>query len=227
MKTNRYSALIAGIGLILMAIVAGFSYGYAHNSIVEMADPEATINNLRFSAQLFNMEIIGWIIILLLDITVAWALYLFFKKENNKISLSTAIIRLIYSAILGVAIFNLIQIQSILNGIHLMNQSVLNMKVMSNLSAFEKWWSLGLIVFGFHLLGLGYLALTSKNIHWFWGVMLVIAAISYIAIHSAYNIFLNFEGQVKMIETILIIPMTFGEIGFAFWLVIRGGKSRK
>ena len=53
-----------------------------------------------------------------------------------------------------------------------------------------------------------------------------VAAISYVIIHSAKSFFPEFEDPVRMAETILGFPMAFGEIGFAFWLIIQEGKTK-
>ena len=155
MKPTRKSALVAGIALLVMAVAAGFTYGYIHNTLVVPGNSEATLNNLESHQFLFTLEILGWIFILLCDVVVAWALYVFFRNENRRLSLFTAATRIIYSAILGAAIYYLIQV----NGTESVNI------VMSYLHNFENTWSLGLIIFGFHLFLLGALVLKSKRIH--------------------------------------------------------------
>lgn len=226
MITNRKSALMAGIVLIVMAVAAAFSFGYAHNTLVIPGNTEITIINLKSSPWLFRAEVLGWHFILLCDVVVAWALYNFFKNENRKLSALTAGLRFGYSAILGIAILNFIYILKIMNGNVGLTQKMANQQVMSSLKSFETIWSFGLIIFGFHLLVLGALALKSKYIHNFWGIVLVFAAVSYIVIHSANFLFPEFENQIKTAEMILSLPMAFSEIGFAFWLVIRGGKPK-
>jgi len=216
MKTNRKFALIAGISILIMAIAAAFTYGYIHNTLVVPGNSEATLNNLNSNQFLFVIEILGWQFILLCDVVVAWALYGFFKNENRQLSIFTASTRIIYSAFLGAAIYYLIQISRTENG---------NL-VMFFLQNFESTWSFGLIIFGFHLFLLGVLVLKSKYIHSFWGILLVFAAISYVIIHSSKLLSPEFESQIKLAETILSLPMAFGEIGFAFWLIIRGGKTK-
>jgi hypothetical protein len=223
MKTNRKSALIAGVALIIMAVAAGFTYGYIHNTLVIANDPESTFNNLKLNGLLFQTEIFGWLLILILDVIVAWALYVFFKNENLKLSALAAGFRLIYSAILGIAILNLIQILNILNGT--LSETAGN-QILFHLNSFENTWSFGLIIFGVHLFLLGILALQSKNIPNFWGMLLVFAAASYTFIHSAKFLFPEFETHIATAEMVLSLPMAFAEIGFAFWLIVRGGKSR-
>ena len=221
MTTTRKPALIAGISLMVMAIAAGLSFGYIHSSLVIPTDAEVTVNNLKESKALFRIEVFGWILILVCDIAVALALYFFFKNENRELSFFTAAARLVYSAILGFAIFFLVQILNLLGG-----TADITGAVMSKLNAFKTAWSYGLIIFGIHLVLLGLLVLQSKLIHNFWGILLIFAGISYSFIHVSNFLFLDFETQIKAIEAILSLPMAVAEIGFAFWLIIRGGKPR-
>jgi hypothetical protein len=95
------------------------------------------------------------------------------------------------------------------------------------LSAFNSIWSLGLIVFGIHLLIIAYLILKSDFIPRFLGVLLVIAALSYVLIHSMYLFLPQYQTTTMLIEKILSLPMTAGELGFGIWLLIRGGKKSK
>jgi len=221
MTTTRKSALIAGISLIVMAFAAGFSFGYIHSSLVNPVDAEATVNNLLASKALFQMEVFGWIIILICDIVVALALYFFFKNEDRELSFFAATARLVYSAILGFAIFYLIQILNLLGE----NDDIAG-SVMSKFDAFKAAWSYGLIIFGIHLFLLGLLALKSKFIRSFWGILLLFAGISYSFIHTSNFLFPEYESQLKTAEMILSLPMTVAEVGFAVWLIIRGGKPR-
>ncbi len=224
MKTNRKSALIAGIALLIMAITAGLIYGYLHNTLVIPNNPNSTFENLKSNGLLFETEVFGWFFILVLDLIVAWALYSFFKNENKNLSLFTAGLRIVFVVIFSTAVFNFIQVLKILNGNQSVVQESLSQQVMNHINAFESTWSFALIIFGFHLLGLGVLALKSHHIQNIWGILLIFAGLSYSLIHSAKFLLPEFESQIKTVEMILSFPMAFGEVGFAFWLIIRGGK---
>ena len=226
MKMNRKFALMAGIALLIMSAIAAFSFGYAHNTLVIPGNPEVTANNLKSSSLLFGLEILGWHIILLCDIIVAWALFNFFKNDNRNLSLATAGIRVIYTIILGVAIFNLIYVLKIVNGNVEITPEMTNHQIITFIESFESTWSFGLIIFGFHLLLLGVLVLKSDYIQNLWGILLVFAAVSYIVIHFARLFLPEFESQITTVEIVLSLPMAFGEIGFAFWLIIQGGKPK-
>ncbi|WP_417611951.1 DUF4386 domain-containing protein [Owenweeksia hongkongensis] len=210
-------AIIAGASLLLMAITAGFSFGYAHSQIVQLGDANTTLQNLLNSKGLFQAEILGWCLILVLDVIVAWALYHFFKSVNKSISALTAWIRIIYSIILGMAIAQLMNICNLFTE----TNEVTAQLVMHHFQSFENIWTLGLIVFGFHLIGLGYLALKSRLR--FWGVLLIVAGFSYSLVCTLKQ-FQSLESLAANLEIILSIPMTVGELGFAVWLLIRGKK---
>src|SRR5213595_2397418 len=114
-KNKRKYALTAGIALMVMTLAALFSYGLVLERLVVKGDAIATFNNIISSLALFNAGIIGWLIILISDIVVAWSFYLFFKPLNNRLSLLGAWLRLIYAGILGIAILNLIFISILTN----------------------------------------------------------------------------------------------------------------
>jgi len=100
-------------------------------------------------------------------------------------------------------------------------------QVISTLDSFETIWSVGLIIFGLHLLGLGYLSILNRQVPILFGYLLILAGLGYMAIHISVNFTGLNEGVLSMMEKILMAPMALGEILLAFWLIIRGGKTRK
>ncbi len=209
-----------------MAVVAALTYGYIHNSLVVPGDAETTVENIRSNGLLFHIEVIGWFFILLLDVIVAWALYLFFKNENQNLSFIMAGLRVVFTIIFAVAIFSLIPVLRIANGNIAVVQEIIGKQIMNDLESFEKVWSFSLIIFGFHLFALGILVFRSKYIHNFWGIVLVFVAVSYVLIHSAKFLSPESENLINITEMVLMLPMTFGEVGFAFWLIIWGVKPK-
>lgn len=220
---NRTYALIAGISLVIMALVAGFSFGYVHGSLIVEEESLVTFQNLKISRSLFIAGIGGWLIILVADLLVAGALYLFFKKVNRKISLATALTRIIYTAFLGIAIYNLIAILPLLD----LSAEKGAEEVFRHLNSFEKVWSGGLIIFGIHLFGLAYLSLKSEFVPSIFGWLLLFAGICYLGLNSGKILMPGYEDQVESLESILALPMAAGEIGLAIWLIFWGGKERR
>lgn len=204
-----------------MAAVAGFSYGFVHSNLVVLGDISTTYDNIASSIMLFKAEIVGWIVILILDVIVAWSFYIFLKPIDQELALLASWLRLTYAAILGIAILNLIYVLLLSN-----NASVtdpLQENVTFYLEAFEMIWSVGLIVFGVHLLIVGWITFHSNSIPKIISILLVLAAIGYIGIHLCKT-FLIEQNIITTIELIFNIPMIAGELGFGLWLLFKGGR---
>ena len=85
LQTQRKMALVTGFSLIAMALLAGFAYGYGFEAIYVTSDRTATLLNLNNSKLLFRWVIFSFVIILILDVVVDWALYIFFKQVNESL----------------------------------------------------------------------------------------------------------------------------------------------
>lgn len=107
-----------------------------------------------------------------------------------------------------------------------MGTEQLQAQVMLFLEAFDDFWSIGLLIFGLHIFLLGYLVLRSGYVPKTLGVLLIIASVGYLTIHSAKLLFPGYENYITIIEWIFILPMVVGELGLALWLLIKGVKVR-
>lgn len=219
--TERKYALFAGTSLLAMAFIAFFSYGFVHANLVAQGDASTTLHNIQTSNSLFKAEIFGWIIIFITDIIVAWALYFFLKPIHASLSLLTAWLRLMYTALLGIAIFNLTFV------LLLSKSTVANPEayIMLFLEAFEYIWSVGLIIFGLHLLTLGYVTFQSKNIPKTISILLLIAAIGYIVINVMNTMFSQYDAIISFTKVLFQLPMIAGELGLSIWLLLKGGRK--
>ncbi|MBE1443863.1 hypothetical protein GGC63_003317 [Paenibacillus sp. OAS669] len=225
---QRTAALAAGISLIVMALAAFFSYGYAHGTLINFEDADATLNRLMSSSMLFKAEILGWLIILICDIIVAWAFYVFLKPYHHHLSLLGAWFRLIYTSILGAAILNLFIVMILTGQANvqiLLETPQQQAQVMVALAAFESTWSFGLIVFGGHLLITGLVAYKADPIPRWISILLLIAALGYLFTHLFSIVYAQENKAIEILTMILTVPMTIGELGFGLWLLFRGGKS--
>lgn len=225
---QRLSALTAGISLIIMALAAFFSYGYAHGSLVVQGDPTATLDNIMSSEMLFKAEIFGWLIILVCDIVVAWAFYIYLKPIHKHISLLGTFFRLIYAAILGVALLNLIFVMHLTDNPYYLSafkMDHLQANAMLFLKAFDTIWSIGLVIFGGHLLIVGYLALKSGSVPKIISILILLASIGYMVIHLGSALLPQYDKILTILDYVFIVPMTAGELGFGLWLLFKGWKS--
>ena len=214
-KNNKY-ALTAGITLLIMALAAFYTYGYVYNSLIDPLSPGETLDNLLNSSGLFLSGLIMWFVIIITDLTVTWTLYVFLKDIDNKLSLLAALFRFIYTVMLTIAVFKLCKIYYLID-------TDLTATVAIDLSnSFNRIWSLGLIVFGVHLLFLGFTSLKTTSIPAIFKILLIVAGGGYLITNILYNFLPSLHSFTKILEMILVVPMTVGELGFAVWLIVKG-----
>src|SRR4051812_26419257 len=103
--TSRQAALVAGISYLLMpATVAEF---YINPKILIPGNIEQTIQNIATHGRLFAAAILCYLITLILDVIIAWALYVLLLPVNRSLSLLTAWFRLMYTAMALFSVLNL------------------------------------------------------------------------------------------------------------------------
>jgi len=109
MIKNRTLAKIIGFSIVLMAIIAGFSFGFAFPKIYNPCQLDIAQSNLIENLQLYKLMLFGIFLVLILDILVSWTIYLYFKIDNKKLALLSCIMRVIYSIIFGIATYFLVK----------------------------------------------------------------------------------------------------------------------
>ncbi|GAA4318392.1 DUF4386 domain-containing protein [Compostibacter hankyongensis] len=219
--SRRKSAVIAGSAILAMSVLAGYAYGFVFDRLVIPGEASATVRHIKASGLLFRSGILAWTMILVCDVLAAWALYYFLKQVSEGLSLLMAWFRLVYAVMLGGAILNLDAIPVLLNNTMTVTQDT-EAQVMLFIQLFQRSWSAALILFGLHLLILGFLAFRSGYIPVIWSVLLTIAGLSYLGVHTAKLLFSQYEVPIESIETVLSVPMAAGEMGLGIWLLIRG-----
>jgi hypothetical protein len=200
-----------------MAVVSGFSIGYAFPKFFDVNQPDITHSNLSGNLQLYLSMLIGIVLVIILDILVSWTIYQFFKNDNKKVALMSFILRIIYAAIFSVATYFLVANLGQGNNNELLN---------SNFNSFETVWALGLIVFGLHLLAVGILMKVHRNIPKVLWVLTLIAGISYVVVHILKSMLPQLAEFTETLSNVLVLPMVLGELGLAIWLIIKGGKPK-
>ena len=211
----RRIAITTGISLLIMAIVGGFSFGYVYPEFNQIDQSEFTYDNMLNNKELYKNMLLGILIILILDLLVSYTLFRYFEKDNRRLSLVSAIIRIIYTIIFAIATLYLVR--------NLTDFEVTNQSIVANFQNFEFAWNVGLMIFGLHIILIGFLMKLHNRIPKFLYYLTLIGGISYVLVHLLK---LNFPSQfVANLEMVLALPMAFGEIGLAIWLLVKGGKE--
>lgn len=218
--TKRQIAIITGIAILTMAIAAAFSIGFVFNSLVVDTDAELTAQNLQQSEVLFRAAVLGLVIILICDVLASWGLHVVFQAVHKNLSLLTAWLRLIYTAILGSSLLNFVMV------IGLIGATNNGDSILMYIHAFQNIWSIGLIVFGVHLLALAKLVYPVNNLHNIWSWLLFLAGLGYILNNTGNLMLPNYAAAYKAtVEGIFMLPMILGEVGLGIWLLAKGGKT--
>lgn len=223
-STNKISlctaALIAGISLLGSVIAAPFAELYVFPKLVVPYEAAITAKNIIAHQSLFTAAIFAYLFTFICDIVLAWALYILLKPVNKQLSKLTAWFRLVYTIIALVALNNLITAFRLLTTTEyskLFKRDQLEALVMIYLRAFKNHWYFGIILFGVHLLFLGYLVYKSKYIPKILGVLLIITGLGYLLTTLRPYLFPGIH--------IDFAQYTFyGELVFMLWLLIRGSK---
>lgn len=217
-QSKRSLAIIIGSALLLMAIVAAFSAPVI-GSIFVSGNPALTALNLTAGFGKFTGSVIGWLIILALDLLVSWGVYAYYKTEKPKAAFTSSVLRLVYSVFLGGAIYQLLNIRA----------AAPAMSVYHSMQAFNSIWGWGLIAFGLHLILLGILFKNEGEKKWITMTikgLLILAGTGYLVIYAGMLIVPGPLAFKAAIEPIFLIPMILGEVFFALWMLLKGGKSK-
>ena len=97
--------------------------------------------------------------------------------------------------------------------------------MIANLLNFLQVWSLGLLVFGVHLLVLSRLIIRSGIMPRWVGLLMVVAALCYMSTSVANLLWPGYQHYKSLIESLTALPMALGELVLAGWL-IRWGMAK-
>lgn len=228
--TARQAARIAGYGYLVIFVLAIFANFFVRVRLIDQDDAAATAGNITDSETLFRVALVCFLVVFVLDVVIAWALYVFFRAVNSELSLLTAWFRLAYTVILGVALVFFFLVLELLGGADYLtafDAGQLDAQVMLYLDAFNYLWLIGLVCFGIHLALLGYLVLKSASIPRILGVLLALAGAAYLIDTLANALIANYEDYETVFAVIVVVPAVIGELAFALWLVLRGGREPK
>jgi len=208
----RTAAVVAGIGLLLMAVLAAFANFGVIQNLIAAGNPETTAANLIESAARFRLGAAGMLIVAALDVLVAWGLYVVLRSVNPSLSLLGAWFRLAYAAIFAVVINYLF---GALRAAPLDPNQALFL-----IESYNQGWQIGLVIFGLHLCIVGALL-------WRPGVFSRIVAVLVIVAGAGYLV----DGLGSTLSPAYSLELgrfTFvGELVFIVWLLVRGGRPGK
>jgi hypothetical protein len=214
------AAVIAGIALIFMTILGPVANFTVVQGLLVPDDATKTAGNVIASESTFRIGILCFLAVAVLDVIVAWALYVILKPVNKSLSLLTAWFRVVYAAMLAALLVYPVHVLQIVGGpgyLSVFEPAQINSMALISLNDFSTGWQVALIIFGIHLLMLGYLFIKSGYVRNYLGILLIIAGLGYMT-----------DGTGKILSpdyhAVVAVYTFLGEVVLVFWLLIKGRK---
>ncbi len=192
-------------------------------SLVVSGDVGTTAANVLGSLGLFGSSLVSWPVIVVIDVALSVTFYLLLEPVSRGLSLLAAAFRLVYSAMLGVLLVNLYDAFSLLTRVGQGAQQRQAL-ALSALETFSTGFLLALMLFGVHLLVLGFVLYRSRYVPRAFGVVLVVAGLGYLTDSLASFFITDYSG---LATAILLAPALGGELGLAAWLLLKGVKPQQ
>jgi hypothetical protein len=206
----RRASIVAGAGYLLLSILAGFGNYGALGSLVTTGNATKTASAIAGSRGLFVLGIGSLAAVAVLDVIVALALQKIFSPVSKRLSKVAAGLRIAYAGVFALAIYQLAGVLHVLGN---SNQAL------QGVNAFNNIWNGGLMLFGLHLLLLGYLAYKSGYVPKWLGILIAVAGFGYFfdSLASVFSL-----GLTTKIASVAFI----GEVALILWLLLKGRHIR-
>ncbi len=198
--SQRKASIVFGIAIIAMFFLAIIVDNFILSNFIGPGDVAALASDIEADQTRFGFAVAGYLLILMLDLAIALALYVILKSVSRILASLTAVFRLLYTAIMVIGVFSLVfQFLDV--------QSYGNMKL------------IGYLFFTAHIFMLGYSVLKSRYIPKSLGILLIVAFFCYIVLLYGKSI------VPEQLLPIFVVPAAFAELLLGIWLLWKGGKA--
>lgn len=221
------TATLAGSAYLIIFILGIFDNFFIFKSLIVPGNASLTANNVIANEQLFRWGTSIWLFVLILDVIIAWALYIFLKPVNKMFSLLAGWFRIVYTAIFGITqilMFIALEILSNTDYLSVFTKDQLNAFSMMFIKAHDTGFLISLVFFGVHCLLLGYLVIKSDYIPHILGFLLIAASFGYIIDSFAHFLISNYVDYEMIFLIIVAVPAIIAELSFPLWMLIKGSK---
>lgn len=218
MKTTTQTIRTTGILYLLIIICAGFSQGGIREVLIDFSNPIVSIENIKNSMMLFRSSVILDLLAFAMDVMVSLLLYRIFKKVSPEISRISTTFRLIAHP--GIGTLNLLN--QVMAGLLISNGSEDISLISTLLQAHKVGYMIAGVAFGIHLILLGYLIWKSTDFKKVFGLLMVIAGVTYLI--ESFGFILHPEWH-ETLSLIVGIGAAIGEVSFTVYLLVKKRMS--
>jgi hypothetical protein len=216
----RQAALTAGFGYLFTPVTIAEVYFFPQ--LVIPGHIEQTVQNLSNDRGILAAILLCYLVTFILDIVIAWALYILLTPVNRSLALLAAWFRLIYVAI---GFMGLLKLTTVFHLVHtaeyqnLFSSDQLLVQIQLLLNSFSADWSFGLTLFGIHLALLGWLVFRSGYIPRPIGAYLFLDGLAWIVRSLSPYLYPNAHLG-------FLFVFYLGELVFMLWLLIMGWRLK-
>ena len=215
---SRTAAGWAAGGYLALFVLGGFANFLALSPVLQPGDAVGTAAALRESETAFRLGAAAFLGIFLIDVVVAWALWVLFRPVHRDLSLLAAWFRLTYTVVLGAAL-GFLYAALWLTGTPGSLGEANDEAVLLALQIFEFTWVAGLAAFGAHLVVLGVLMFKARGPRWIaW--LLIAAGAAYVLDTVAHLLLSDYQASADLFLVLVAVPSVIGELSFAVWLLL-------
>jgi hypothetical protein len=226
-KTSpRVYARIAGVLYLILFILGPFAFFLGRTSVVVPGDATATAANVMASESVFRIGMVAESVIVLIEIVLAAILYVLLRPVSQPLSLAAAFARLAEAIVQAVNLLTSVPALLLLAGagyLTVFEPDQLDALVLLFLDTNAFMILVWGLIFGFHLLLLGYLVYKSG----FWprilGILLVIGSLGYLAQSYGHLLWPQYD---DILATIVLVAVP-AELAFTVWLLWKGVDVEK
>ena len=222
MNSIQKTARVVGFLYVLIAVCAGFSFGYVRTTLIVPGDAAATVSNLLASEWLFRLGIVADAVVFLSEIVLIALLYALLKPVSKTLTLAAIYARLAMVVMQGMNLLNYFFVILLLSGANYLTvfePKQLNALVLLFLNAYEYVALVWGAFFGLHTLLLAYLVYKSDYLPRVLGVLMVVASFGYL-LDSFGNFLLPQYDAIY--ASVVVLLAILGELPLAVWLLIKG-----
>lgn len=223
LTSRRAAARIAGVGYVLLFALAIFANFMVREGLVVDGDASATVANLTASMGMFRLGLVAFLVIAVIDVVVAWGLFVVLREVHHDLALLAAWARLVYAAVLTVALVFFLQVIALLTDAGIgaaIGPDAGGAQVMLALGSFDAAWLVGLVIFGVHLVLVGVLLLRSRLVPRALGVLLVLAGTAYVVDTVAHALLPDYAAVANVMLVAVALPSMIGEGWLGLWLLL-------
>jgi hypothetical protein len=176
---------------------------------------------------MFRLGIVAETAIVLSEIVVSALLYVLLRPVSRPLSLAAAFARFAQSVLQAVNLLTAVPALLLLGGsgyLSVFEPDQWNAPVLLFLDANAFMIIIWGLVFGFHLVLLGYLVYRSGFFPRILGILLIIGAVGYLAQSYGHILAPQFDDVLATVVLVLSVP---GELAFTVWLLWKGVNAER